>query len=445
MKQYLLSASLVTLALCQPSAAGEIDQFRSDFLNGNISWGDVLERAEQEGVVNLHYWGGSDPINIWMDKIAAKGLAQKGIKLNPVRITGTKDTIDLVLAEIAAGRHLGQGSVDAVWVNGENFATLKQQDALFGSFADKLPNSNFIEWNEDDPRSLLNLRDFGVATNLAEIPWSGEQYVCAVNTDRLPKDDAPNNFAQLKDYLTHNPGKFIYMKPPHYLGNTFVQAAIYAHNPDGTGAAPFQTSIDELGSDELARLIKPGLNYLKDIEPLLLGGPKGSARYPEDAATLDGLFLNGEIDFLCKFGLYAVAQQLSNGTYPEGAQTFVFPQGYMIKNKNYLAIPANAPNPASALVLANFMTSVDAQISKLTYTGMPPGIDLWTLSDEDAQALEAASPGYYGLTQEELDANTAPDTNATLVDIIEATWLEYIERKSTETIEAIVTNAVAAR
>jgi len=48
-----------------------------------------------------------------------------------------------------------------------------------------------------------------------------------------------------------------------------------------------------------------------------------------------------------------------------------------------------------------------------------------------------------GVTQAELDANTAPDTNATLVDVIEATWLEYIERDSSESIEAIVEAAVA--
>lgn len=445
MKRVLFSAGLAAIIVNQSSLADEPDQFRTDFLDRKTSWNDVLERAVQEGTVNLHYWGGSDQINIWMDQIAAKGLAEKGIKLNPVRITSTKDSIDLVLAEIAAGKDLGEGSVDAIWVNGENFATLKQQGALFGSFADKLPNSALIEWNENDPRSLLNLRDFGVETNYAEMPWSGEQYVCAVNTDRLDKGDAPNNFAQLEDYLTKNPGKFIYMKPPHYLGNTFVQATIYAHNPDGTGAEPFQKSADELGAAELARLIKPGLDYLKGIEPLLLGGPKGNIRYPEDAATLDGLFRNGEIDFSCKFGLYAVAQQLNDGTYPEGAESFVFPEDYMIKNKNYLAIPSNAPNPASALVLANFMTSVDAQISKLKYTGMPPGIDPWKLTENDAEALEAASPGYHGLTQEELDSNTAPDTNATLVDIIEATWLEYIERKSSENIENIILKAMAKR
>lgn len=73
---------------------------------------------------------------------------------------------------------------------------------------------------------------------------------------------------------------------------------------------------------------------------------------------------------------------------------------------------------------------------------MPPGVDPWTLTDDQVQALTDASPGLIGVTQADLDANTAPDTNATLVDVIEATWLEYIERDSTESIEVIVARAV---
>ena len=115
----------------------------------------------------------------------------------------------------------------------------------------------------------------------------------------------------------------------------------------------------------------------------------------------------------------------------------------MIKNKNYLVIPANAPNPAAAMVMANYMASVDSQAAKLEVAGMPPGIDPWRLSAGDAARLDAASPGLVGVTQAELDENTAPDTNATLVDVIEATWLEYIERGSDESIESIVATAVA--
>lgn len=444
MKKLIIGLSVTASLLCSASMAEDADAaaFRDAFIGGTATWEDVQARAKEEGTLNLYYWGGSDQINIWMDQVATAGLAEQGIKLNPVRITGTKDAVDLVITEISSGKGIGEGSVDAIWVNGENFATLKRQNALLGAFADKTPNSKNIEWNAEDPRSLLNLRDFGVETGMAEMPWSGEQYVCAANTARVDRADLPSTFAGLQTYLETNPGKFTYVKPPHYIGNTFVQAAVYAHNPDGTGAVPFQSSITELGAGELARLIKPAMEYLKALEPHLLGAQGGNARYPEDPSALDGMFLNGEIDMSCKFGLYAVAKGLENGTYPEGAEAFVFPEGNMIKNKNYLVIPANAPNPAATIVMTNYMSSVDAQVSKLKYTGMPPGIDPWTLSDADVQALTDASPGLIGVTQAELDANTAPDTNATLVDVIEATWLEYIERDSTESIEAIVASAV---
>jgi len=443
MKKTILSLTLVGGLMASTAIAQDAEAFRDAFIAGDISWEDVLARAAEEGEINLYYWGGSDKINIWMDSVAVPALAAEGVTLNPVRITSTKDAIDLVLAEKGSGKGLGEGSVDAIWVNGENFATLKRQDALMGAFADKLPQSANIEWNPDDPRALLNLRDFGVETNATEMPWSGQQYVCAVNTARAPAETAPGTFAELITYLEANPGKFTYVKPPHFIGNTFVQAAVYANNPDGNGAVPFQASLEELGASELARLITPGMEYLKSLEPHLLGAAGGNARYPEDPKELDGLFLNGEIDFSCQFGLYGVSTGLRDGTYPEGAEQFIFPEGNMIKNKNYLVVPGNAPNPAAAMVMANYMASVESQATKLEIAGMPPGIDPWKLSAEDAAKLDAASPGLVGVTQAELDANTAPDTNATLVDVIEATWLEYIERDSSESIAAIVENAAA--
>ncbi|MGV8988811.1 MAG: ABC transporter substrate-binding protein [Cypionkella sp.] len=421
--------------------AADAEAFQKSFLAGELTWADVQARAKQEGEVNMYYWGGDDNLNVWMDRVVAPAMATEGVKFQAVRITGTKDAVDLVLAEKSAGKMAGAGSVDVIWLNGENFSTLKEQDALFGAFAQKLPNAKFIEWDEKDPRSLLNVRDFGVPTDGKEMPWSGEQYVCAVNSARVPNAERPRNFAELRTYLEANPGKFIYTKPPNYEGNTFVQSVIYALNPDGTGALPFQKSLDELGANELARLITPGLEYLKGLQPLLLGGENGRPRYPEDSASLTGLFLNGEINFNCKFGLYSVKVGLSTGAYPETAQEMIFPEGGMIKNKSYLAVPINTPNPAAAMVLVNYMTSPEAQISKLKFVGMPAGIDGWKLSADQAAALDAASPGHVGVTQEELDANSTPDTNATLVNVIEASWLEYIERGSKDSIGDIVARA----
>ncbi len=443
MKIFTIGLSVTLLVLSSATFANTaVEVFHKGFLSGELNWKFVQKQAKKEGVVNLYYWGGNDTLNVWIDRVATPALKKEGVRLNAVRITSIKDAIDLVLAEKNSNKGIGEGSVDAIWLNGENFATLKRQDALFGSFAEKLPNAINYEWDASDSRSQLNLRDFGVETSGQELPWSGEQYVCAVNKDRVNKSEIPSSFADLQRYLQKNPGKFTYIKPPSYIGNTFVQAAIYAHNPDGTGAEPFQSTLKEIGAKELARLIKPGLEYLKSIEPLLLGANGGKARYPEELTALDGLFLNGEVNFNCKFGTYSVATGLKTGTYPEAAEEFVFPKGYMIRNKNYLTIPSNSPNPAAALTLLNYMASVDSQVSKLKHVGMPAGIDHWKLSSKDAASLVKASPGLIGIKQTDLDANSVADANATLVDVIEATWLEYIERDSKNSITEIVARAV---
>lgn len=141
MKKTLLGLTLIGGLMSSVVYAQDAAAFRDGFIAGDISWEDVQARAKEEGEINLYYWGGSDQINIWMDRFAVPGLEAEGVKLNPVRITGTKDAVDLVLAELSSGKGLGEGSVDAIWVNGENFATLKRQDALFGAFADKLPTT----------------------------------------------------------------------------------------------------------------------------------------------------------------------------------------------------------------------------------------------------------------------------------------------------------------
>jgi ABC-type uncharacterized transport system YnjBCD substrate-binding protein len=48
--------------------------------------------------------------------------------------------VNKVLGEKEAGRD-ADGSVDLVWVNGENFRTMRQGDLLYGSWAQFLPNS----------------------------------------------------------------------------------------------------------------------------------------------------------------------------------------------------------------------------------------------------------------------------------------------------------------
>jgi putative spermidine/putrescine transport system substrate-binding protein len=128
----LTAAFFANTSLAQPAGDPEAAAFREDFLAGELSWDQVIERAQQEGEVNWFHWGGSDDLNTWIDTVVAPAMADMGITLRTSRVPNTRNAVDLVLAEVAAGRGVGQGSVDAIWINGENFFTLSSQDLNFG-------------------------------------------------------------------------------------------------------------------------------------------------------------------------------------------------------------------------------------------------------------------------------------------------------------------------
>ena len=419
----------------QPQGDPDAEAFRSAFLSGDLAWDVVLERARSEGEVVWAHWGGSETLNGWIDAVVAPAMAEFGVTLRTSRVNNTRDVVDLVLAETAAGRGLGNGSVDAIWINGENFLALATRSLNFGPFADKLPNSRYFEFDPDQPAAGPNLFDLGHPTRLEEIPWSGEQYVCFIDTARLPRSAAPRDLAELEAWLRTQPGRFTYVRPPNYDGNTFVQTVLYALNPDGDGYRPFQRDAEALGPDEFLRLSAPAYAYLQRIEPFLLGGGgragvRGSPIYPDDQNGLEGLFSSGEIDMGCRFGTYATAISIETGRFPESAENVVFPPDGMIRNKSFIGVPANAPHPAAALVLANLLASPENQASKLATIGFGLGIDADLLPPDLLAQIEAAAPSLRGIGYDELAAATVPDTHASLVDVIERTWVDFIERRS---------------
>ena len=439
-KALVASAALLTAGFYSTTslAADEAAaKFREAFLSGSLSWSEVEVRAKEEGEVNWFHWGGSEKLNAWIERNVVPAMVAKGITLKTTRIAGTREAVDLVLADKQAGKGIGEGSVDMIWLNGDNFYTLVQQDSLFGSFANKVPNAKNFAFDPADPKSQLNLSDFGTPTEAREMPWSGEQYTCYIDTKRLTQAEAPRDFEGLEIWVKANPGRFTYVKPPHYIGNTFVQTTLYAF---GGGYKPFQKSISEFTPEEFAKLVEPGFNYLKRIEPYLLGGD--APIYPQNQAANQALYNNGEVDMACEFGLYFVSNQIESGAFSETTETLAFPESGMIKNKNFLAIPSNAPNPAAAIVLANVMSKVDLQISKLKEIGYPLGIDVAKLSEEDQSRAIAAAPKHYGVTDTELAALAVADTNASLVKVIEAIWIDYIERKVEKPLLQIVKDAM---
>ena len=140
-------------SLTPVGAAGETgSEFAPPGFDG---WSDVLDQARGT-TVNWYLWGGSAAINEFVDTFYGDVLeAEYGITLNRVPVADTVDAVNLVLGEAEAGVTEG-GAVDLIWINGENFFTLRQADLLYGPWAQSIPYSQLVDW--DNPAVAF---DFG--------------------------------------------------------------------------------------------------------------------------------------------------------------------------------------------------------------------------------------------------------------------------------------------
>jgi len=138
-----LSACIAPPSDAQSSEAASTTASNSAATNAAptyTSWDDVLTAAKGT-TVNWYMWGGSDWINQQVDEKVGKPLLEQfGVTLNRVPLENTADAVNKVLNEKAAGVTSG-GSVDLIWINGENFRTMKDGGLLYGPFNSMLPNA----------------------------------------------------------------------------------------------------------------------------------------------------------------------------------------------------------------------------------------------------------------------------------------------------------------
>ncbi len=85
-------------------------------------------------------------------------------QLKHVKITDAAEVVRRVRDEVKAGQD--KGSVDLVWINGENFRAMKADKMLFGPFASSLPNFAYVDI-EGKPTTLV---DFAESTDGFESP-----------------------------------------------------------------------------------------------------------------------------------------------------------------------------------------------------------------------------------------------------------------------------------
>ena len=373
----------------------------------SAEWDEIVEAARGT-TVTFYGWGGDENRNNWLNTTVADYVKERyDITLEVVGMN-----IEDILAKLSGEKQAGSttGSIDMIWINGENFYSAKDMGLLYGPFTDKLPNMEaYIDL--EDPETL---NDFCMPIEGYEAPYAKAQMV--FYNDSAVTPEAPASAEELMEYCKTYPGKVTYPAPPDFTGSAFVRNIVY----ELCGWEQFQTM--EADYDTVKAAVEPAMEYLQALNPYLWNEGK---TFPDSSTTVDAMFADGELVMSMSYGPFSVATGIADGIYTGTTRTFVFDKG-TIGNTNYMGIAFDAPNKAGAMVVINAILSADLQLTQYAQLRELPVVDQAKLSEEEAAAFDAVDLGEGVLTQAELLEHRLPEMPADLVPILEEIWLEEV-------------------
>ncbi|WFE76090.1 ABC transporter substrate-binding protein [Roseinatronobacter sp. S2] len=352
------------------------------------NWDMVLEQARGQ-TVYWHAWGGDARINAFISSVGDDLQARHGVTLEHVRLADTADAVTRVLSERSAGRDAG-GAVDAIWINGANFASMKEQGLLFGPFATDLPNWALVDTDANPSIEV----DFTLPVDGFGSPWAMFQMVFEYDSATLR--EPPRTLDALRGWIAENPGRFTYPQPPDFLGTSFLKQALYGVLDD---PAILLSPTDDVDYDAVTA---PLWAFLDEITPNLW---RQGRAYPANEPALGQLLADGETDIAFAFNPGRASAAIADGELQDSVRTYVFDEG-TLANSSYLSIPYNAANKAGALVLANMILDpeIQARAQDPDVLGFQTVLGLHLLEPQDRARFDALELGIATLAPDQMGA-----------------------------------------
>ena len=370
------------------------------------SWDNVVEKAKNQ-TVYFNAWGGSEVINAYIKWAADEVSERYGVTVKHVKTTDIGQVVSRILAEKSAGRK-DSGSVDLMWINGENFRAMKENGLLSGPFTQNLPNYQWVD-TENKPTTRF---DFTVPVNHMEAPWGMAQLVFMYDTAKIKK--APASMAELLAFARLNPGRVTYPAPPAFHGTTFVKQALLelSLSREALYQPVTPSSFDQV-TTELWR-------FLDALHPLMWR--KGKA-FTSGAPEMKQLLNDGEINISLSFNPNDASNAIENGELPDSVRTYIHRTG-TIGNTHFVAIPFNSDAKEGAMVFANFLMSPLAQSRKANpkIWGDPTVLDVERLKPEDKALFDEIPIGRATMSSAEL-SKVLLEPHASWVEALEKEWL----------------------
>jgi putative thiamine transport system substrate-binding protein len=350
------------------------------------SWPGIVEKARGQ-TVYWNAWAGDENTNAFIAWVAGRLRELHGINLTHVKITLTSEAVSRVVAEKAAGRHSG-GSIDLIWINGENFLSMKEQGLLFGPFTQKLPNFALVD-TAGKPTTVI---DFTVPVDGLESPWRMAQVVYAYDSVRLK--NPPRSIPALLAWALQNPGRITHPRIRNFLGSTFIKQALYELVEDP------RVLLQPVSNADFARQTAPLWAWYEELKPRMW---RKGEQFPETGPAMRQLLADGEIDIMISFNPNEATTAIAKGILPETVRTFVLEKG-TIGNSSFVAIPYNAAHKEGAMVTANFLLSPESQAHAMhpNVMGNFTVLDLNRLTPADRKRFEDLPKGVATLSAAEL-------------------------------------------
>lgn len=365
------------------------------------NWDAVVAEAGGQDVY-WHAWGGSSATNDFIAWLGDRVSERYGISLEHVKLTDTADAVSRVLGEKRAGTDT-DGAVDLVWINGANFAAMKQAELLFGPFADDLPNFRLVTDDE------IVARDFGTPVEGMESPWAKAQLVFIYDSaDAEPVADMES----LADWADRNPGRFTFPQPPDFLGTTFLKQALVSLVED---PAVLQEPVADFDA-----VTEPLWTWLDALTPHLW---RSGRAYPATGPAQFQLLTDEEIDMAPSLSPAEASTAIANFQLPDSVRSFV-PETGTIGNASFVAIPYNSGSKAAAMVVANELLDPDVQLHAQDpdVLGYETVLDMEKLPDPQREAFAALDRGVATLAPSEL-GEVLPEPHASWSKAVEEEWV----------------------
>lgn len=392
----ILRIAIVTLFFCSSAWASSITEKQ---------WPEIVAASKGQ-TVYFNGWGGSEAVNDYVLWASRECQKRYGFEVKHVKVTDISEVVSRILAEKTVGRIEG-GSVDLMWINGENFYAMKKSDLLMPAYAHILPNSSLIDY-ENKPSTLY---DFTVPVDGLEVPWGMAQLVFIHDTEKVATP--PRNMKELLEFAKKNPAKFTYPAPPAFDGTTFLKQILLELAVDKDA---LQRPVDKVVFDKMT---EPLWKFLDELHPLMWR--KGQVFVPSSHALLN-LLDNSEVYIAFNFNPNEPSRAVENGELPESVRSYVH-DGGTLANSHFIAVPFNANAPEAALVFANFLVSPEAQARKNDpqYWGDPTVLALGKLTAKEREYFDEVEIGPASLSVAELGVSL-PEPHASWVRFLEEAW-----------------------